>query len=602
MTTGARDRLAETIAALPDRPGVYLFQGKDGRPIYIGKARSLPDRTRSYLQSPSALPVKIRRMMEEVAALEVIVTDTEVEALILENNLVKKEQPRYNTLLRDDKNFPYLKMTVQDPFPRVVLVRRAQRDGSLYFGPYLPASNARRALKMVGRFFKLAVCHERLDGSRPRPCLYYQLDQCAGPCAGLADHAAYRQGVDDARLFLEGRSQDLVGSLKERMAGASERREYELAAHYRDLIRTIESFSRRQSIASVGLEEQDYFQIHREGDEALLEVFSVRRGLVVSRREFSFEAAGEDGAAFLSQILQRYYADAADRPVEICVPFEPADVDLLEAWLAPARIIVPRRGKRARFMRLVWRNARLAFESRFRSPHTYGVEVLEALQQALDLPETPYRIECCDISHTQGTQTVASMVVWEGGRQKRSDYRRFRIRSAPGNDDFASMKEAVSRRYARLLSEGRNLPDLILIDGGVPQLHAAVEALAAQGISSVPVAALAKKEELLYVPGRSEPIAIDRHSPILHLVQRVRDEAHRFAVAYHRTLRRKRTLTSSLTEIPGVGEKSAAKLLRAFGSVEGVSSARPDDLAEVVGSRVASAVARHFTRREADGS
>ena len=596
--SGARDRLAETIASLPDRPGVYLFQGKDGRALYIGKARSLPDRTRSYLQSPSALPIKIRRMMEEVEGLEVIVTDTEVEALILENNLVKKEQPRYNTLLRDDKNFPYLKMTVQDPFPRVVLVRRAQRDGSLYFGPYLPASNARRALKMVGRFFKLAVCHERLDGSRPRPCLYYQLDQCAGPCAGLADAAAYRQGVEDARLFLEGRSQDLVGSLKERMAGASERQEYELAAHYRDLIRTIESFSRKQSIASVGLEEQDYFQIHREGDEALLEVFSVRRGLVVSRREFSFEGAGgEEDAAFLSQILQRYYADAADRPAEICVPFEPAELDLLEAWLAPARIIVPRRGKRARFMRLVWRNARLAFESRFRSAHTYGVEILEALQQALDLPETPYRIECFDISHTGGTQTVASMVVWEGGRQKRSDYRRFRIRSASGNDDFASMKEAVSRRYARLLSEGRNLPDLILIDGGVPQLHAAVEALAAQGISSVPVAALAKKEELLFVPGRSEPIAIDRHSPILHLVQRVRDEAHRFAVAYHRTLRRKRTLTSSLTEIPGVGEKSATRLLRAFGSVEGVSAAATDELARVVGRRVASAVAGHFARR-----
>ena len=600
MTAGARDRLAETIASLPDRPGVYLWQGRDGRALYIGKARSLPDRTRSYLQNPAALPVKIRRMMEEVEGLEVIVTDTEVEALILENNLVKKEQPRYNTLLRDDKNFPYLKMTVQDEYPRVVLVRRAQRDGSLYFGPYLPASNARRALKMVARFFKLAVCHERLDGSRPRPCLYYQLDQCAGPCAGLAEHAAYRQGVEDAKLFLEGRSQDLVGSLKERMGAASERQEYELAAHYRDLIRTIDSFSRKQSIASVGLEEQDYFQIHREGEEALLEVFSVRRGLVVSRREFSFEGAAEEAPVFLSQVLQRYYAEAAERPAEICVPFEPADRDLIEAWLAPAKIVVPRRGKRARFMKLVWRNARLAFESRFRSPHTYGVEVLEALQQALDLPETPYRIECFDISHTQGAQTVASMVVWEGGREKRADYRRFRIRSQAGNDDFASMKEAVSRRYARLLSEGRNLPDLILIDGGVPQLHAAVEALAAQGISSVPVAALAKKEELIHLPGRSEPVAIDRHSPILHLVQRVRDEAHRFAVAYHRALRRKRTIASSLTEIPGVGNKSATKLLRAFGSVEGVSSARPEELAKVVGSRVATSVARHFARR-ADG-
>src|SRR5262245_13071358 len=264
MTAGTRDQLAQTVASLPDRPGVYLWQGKDGRPLYIGKARSLPDRTRSYLQSPSALPVKIRRMMEEVAGLEVIVTDSEVEALILENNIVKKEQPRYNTLLRDDKNFPYLKMTIQDPWPRVVLVRKAQLDGNLYFGPYLPASRAHRALKMVARFFQVAICHERLDGTRPRPCLYYQLDQCMGPCAGLADNSAYRQAVQDARLFLEGKSRELKESLKTKMLSASERREFELAAHYRDLIRTVDSFAQRQNFASVGLEQQDYFNFHRE--------------------------------------------------------------------------------------------------------------------------------------------------------------------------------------------------------------------------------------------------------------------------------------------------------------------------------------------------
>ena len=593
-----RDRIASKAGDLPQTPGVYLFRDSAGRILYIGKARSLRDRVRSYLQSPGAgRSVKIARMMDEASDLEVILTDSEVEALILENNLVKKEQPRFNTLLRDDKNFPYLKMTVGDPFPRVVLVRKAQLDGSLYFGPYLPASHAHRALKMVARFFQVAICQERLDGSRPRPCLYYQLNQCLGPCAGLAEADAYRQAVEDARLFLEGKSQDLMASLQLKMADASGRQDYELAAHYRDLIRTVGSFSDKQNIASVGLEQQDYFHLHREGERAALQVFCMRRGLVQSRREFTLEAALEEEPALLSSLLQLYYADASDVPAEIYVPIAPADKDLIERWLAPARILVPRRGVKARFLELVRKNARLAFESRFHSPHTYGVEVLEELQKVLGLAEVPYRIECFDISHIQGAETVASMVAWEGGRSKRTDYRRFRIRDIQAGDDFAGMKQAVGRRYSRLLKEGRNLPDLILIDGGRGQLSAAIEALGGIGIRSVPVAALAKKEELIFLPDRAEPIAIDRRSPILHLVQRVRDEAHRFAVTYHRTLRRKRTIASSLTGIPGVGDRTAKKLLRRFGSLDSVRAASREELQSVVGRRVAEAVARYLAGR-----
>ncbi|MFQ5700920.1 MAG: excinuclease ABC subunit UvrC [Acidobacteriota bacterium] len=592
--TATRARLAERAASVPRSPGVYRFLDGDGDSLYIGKARRLRDRVRSYFQRGHAVSPKIARMLEETVDLDVILTDSEVEALILENNLIKKEQPRFNTLLRDDKNFPFLKMTLQDDFPRVVMVRRAKRDGSLYFGPYLPASHARRALKMVARFFQVAVCHERLDGSRPRPCLYHQIGQCAGPCAGLADRDTYRQAVKDARLFLEGRNDPLLASLREKMQRASSCREYELAAAYRDQIRTIASFAQKQKISSVGLEEQDYFQVYREGRRAVLQVFCMRRGLVQARREFTFEAVEEEETLFLSELLQLYYAGRDDVPREIYVPVEPADKDLIESWLAPARIHLPRRGGKAKFLDLVLKNARLAFESRFRSQGSYGLQTLESLQETLGLRETPNRIECFDISHIQGAQTVASMVVFEGGRSRRADYRRFRIRTVQGIDDCASMREVVQRRYARVLREGWNLPGLILIDGGKGQLGAALRALEALGIRSVPAAALAKKEEVLFVAGRADPIVIARDSPVLRLVQSVRDEAHRFAITYHRSLRRKRTIKSSLTAIPGVGERSARKLLRAFGTVSSVKAASRARMQPVVGRRVAEAVARYF--------
>lgn len=597
------EALIARIRDLPAQPGCYIFRAQGGEALYIGKALSLRERVRSYTQAPSKLGTKIARMVAEARSIEVILTGSEVEALILENNLIKKDLPRYNTLLRDDKNFPYLKLTVKDPFPRLTLVRKARQDGNLYFGPYLPAAHARRSTKMVARFFGVATCHERLDGSRPRPCLYYQLDQCLGPCAGLVEEGEYRQAVKDAELFLTGRDAALTESLERRMIEASGSEAYERAARYRDLIRTIRASGQKQHMASVGLEDQDFFDCHREGREGVVQLFVMRRGLVQARREFSFDDLEASDRKLMGEVLERYYGSGTDVPAEVYLGREPEGRELIGRWLSdlrgsPVRIKVPRRGVKRKFMEMVARNAALAFESRFRSSHTHGALVLEGLQELLGLPEAPYRIEAFDISHTQGAETVASMVVWEGGRPRRSDYRRFRVRSVAGVDDYEAMREVVGRRYSRLLREGKNLPDLILLDGGKGQLGAALEALGKAGLPPVPAAALAKREELLFVPGREEPIRLEASSPILHLVQRIRDEAHRFAVSYHRRLRSRRTIASALTEIPGVGDATARKLLRVFGSIRGIREAHEDGLASEVGPRLASRIAAHLRLSE----
>src|SRR6266850_2556554 len=597
------EKVVEEIRALPEQPGCYIFRGAGGEILYVGKARSLRDRVRSYIQ-PAGHTAKIAQMVSEAASVEVIVTDSEVEALILENNLVKKEKPRYNTDLRDDKNFPYLKVSSKDPFPRVSLVRRAGADGSLYVGPYLPASNARRTLKMVQTYFGVATCHERLDGSRPRPCLYYQLDQCLGPCAGLADAAEYGRAVRDVEMFLQGKSPALLASLEEKMAESAAAEAYERAAHYRDLIRTVHDSMERQHLASVGLEDQDFFHFHREGSEAMVQLFVMREGLVQARREFSFDGVEEDDASFMALILERYYGGGGDVPAEVYAATQPAGGDVIEAWLTGIRgtrvaIRTSQRGVKSRLMDLVQRNARLAFEARFRAPHGHGVQVLDLLQELLGLAEIPYRIDAFDISHIQGRETVASMVVWEGGRPRKSEYRRFRIRTVKGVDDFASMAEVVARRYARVLKEGKNLPDFALIDGGKGQLEAARTALAGIGVTSLPLAAIAKREELLFQPERADPIRLDHASPILHLIQRIRDEAHRFAITYHRSLRAKRTIVSELTEVTGVGDKTARRLLRKFGSISALRAASIDSIEAEVGAKLARAVTRHLRQTSA---
>ncbi len=579
---------------LPDAPGVYLYRDRRGQVIYVGKARSLKSRVRSYFQGSSAGQApKTDALLDEIHDLEYIVTRTEVEALILENNLIKKDRPRFNIRLRDDKNFPYLKMTTTERFPRVVLVRRARLDGNAYFGPYVPSSTARRSIQMVARQFKVATCYlEDMDGTRPRPCLLYQLNQCLGPCASLVGDLEYRQAVNDARLFLEGRNKDLVKSLKEKMQKAAEGERFEAAAHYRDLVKGLETTSDRQRIASVGLEEEDYVAFHREGDIASVQVFQMREGQVQARREFSFEGIREEDAEFLASCLTRYYESVDFIPETICVPIAPASRDVLEEWLSDRKglkvaVLVPQRGPRRRLLETAAKNARLSFEAMFRAPHTHGVEILEGLQEALGLDEPPHRIECFDISHIQGSDQVASLVVWEAGRPKRADFRRFRIKTLEGSDDFAAMAEVVGRRYTRLLKEGKPLPDLVLIDGGKGQLSSAVAVLDRLGVGHVQVASIAKREEEVFLDGRKESIRIPHDSPILHLIQRIRDEAHRFAVTYHRKVRSKRTLTSELREIDGVGPRRARLLLRRFGSVQGVKEAPLEALAKEVGRDLA---------------
>ena len=592
---------------LPDAPGVYLFRDRRGRILYVGKAKSLKSRVRSYFQpGGSGQFPKTDALVQEIWDLEYILTRTEVEALILENNVVKREQPRYNIRLRDDKNFPYLKLTSTERFPRVVLVRRARLDGNAYFGPYLPASAARRTIQMVARHFKVATCYEHLDGTRPRPCLLYQLNQCLGPCAGLVSDEEYARAAHDARLFLEGRTRDLLKTLRDKMAEASKEERFEAAAQHRDLIRVLDRLQEKQAVASLGQEDQDYVAFAREGEVASVQIFQMRRGQVQARRELQFERVAGEDAAFLDAVLERYYAASDDVPQAVLVPIEPASKALLEEWLGSRRgskvvMAVPQRGARRQFLDTVATNARTSFEAMFRAPHTHGVEILEGLQEALSLDEPPHRIECFDISHIQGSDPVASLVVWEGGRPKRSDYRRFRVRTTGGNDDFASMAEVVGRRYARLLRESKPLPDLVLIDGGRGQLSSALAVLEGLGLGHLQAAAIAKREEEIFLDGRAGPVRLPHDSPILHLVQRIRDEAHRFAVTFHRKVRSRRTVGTALTEIDGVGPRRARLLLRRFGSVEGVRAAPLEALEEAVGGRLARRIRERLSGAAAEG-
>ena len=583
--------LTQKLADLPDRPGVYRFLSKGGKVIYVGKAKNLKSRVRSYFRASADLDARKSSMVAETADLETIVVDSDFEAFLLENHLIKKEKPRYNIVLRDDKNYPYLKLTTKDEYPRVTLVRRARLDGNRYFGPFLPASVAWNTLRMIPRFFQVAICHVKFDGKQ-RPCLYYHLGQCLAPCAGHTNPEEYGRAVGEAKLFLEGRNRELGSRLEERMQQASEKEEFEQAARYRDLIRTIERLSEKQSISSVGLEDQDFLAHYREAGRLSLQLFQMREGRIQSRREFHFEDVEPDAPAFYAQALAQYYETEESLPSEIYLPEEPVDAPLIERWLTERRgrkvsLHAPRRGVKREFLDVVAENARLAFEQRFRAQHVHGVTVLEELRDLLGLDEPPYRIECFDISHLQGTDQVASMVAWEGGKPKKSDYRRYKIKHTEGSDDFRSIAETVGRRYLRLSQEGARLPDLVLIDGGKGQLSSAVAALDQIGLGDLPVASIAKREEEIFVEGRGDPIVLPRDSAVLRLIQRIRDEAHRFAINYHRKLRDKRTFTTELRDIPGVGATTANRLLQIFGSVEGVRTASETDLSGAVGPRLA---------------
>jgi excinuclease ABC subunit C len=600
--------LPDKLDQLPVRPGVYLFKDAGGKVIYVGKARVLRDRVRSYFQSsfPSSRPTEFHksRMVEDVADLELVVTDTEMEALALENNLIKRHKPLYNVRLRDDKNHPYLKLTLKEEYPRLYVVRRPSEDGNAYGGPYIPASLGRKTAGLVRKVFGIRSCKEALNGRRPRPCLQYQIKRCLAPCvAEVCSLERYHRSCEDARLFLEGRTEDVVRRLRAAMDRVSVEERFEEAASLRDQIRALERLETPQKITTTELEERDLFAAHVEADRAAVQVFSVRDGRVVAREGFLLDRLTEPEAV-LSSTLQQFYAAGRYVPREVLVPAEVPDRELLQSWLGErrgtqVRIRTPQRGEKLRLLDLVVRNARLAFDLEWKHPRQQSQEILRALRDLLDLEIEPHRVECFDISNIQGSDVVASMVVFEDGLPKKAGYRKFRVRGVAGApDDFASMREVVSRRYRRLLEEGKELPDLVLIDGGKGQLGAAVEALEELGLGEQPVASLAKREELLFVRGRATPIALPRSSPVLQLVQRVRDEAHRFAIGFHRQARSKRTLRSELDEIPGIGPAKRRKLLSAFGSLRGVRGASEAELATVVGPAMGARVRAHFDGRE----
>jgi len=586
--------LTEKLETLPVRPGVYMFKDGEGHVLYVGKARVLRDRVRSYFQAGRPIDPQRGDMVSQIADLDLVVTDTEMEALALENNFIKRHQPRFNILLRDDKNHPYLKLTLDEEYPRIYVVRRVAEDGNAYGGPYIPAKLGRRTASMVHRIFGIRSCKEILNGRRPRPCLQYQIKRCLAPCvAEICSLDRYHQAAQDARLFLEGRTDEVVKSLRAQMEEAAQDSRFEEAATLRDHIRALDRLEAPQKITTTDIDERDLFGSHVEWDRGALQIFSVREGKVVGREGYLVHRVAEP-ERFLSSAIQQYYADGQRYvPREVLVPVEIPDRGLLEEWLSArrgtqVRIRIPQRGEKVRLLEMVVRNARLAFDLEWRHPRTQSEEILRGLQDLLQLEVEPRRIECFDISNIQGSDVVASMVVFEDGLSKKSDYRKFRIKGLGGTpDDFASMREVVGRRYRRLLEEGKELPDLVLIDGGKGQLSAATEALAELGLGDQPVASLAKREELIFVPGHDEPVALPRSSPILQFVQRVRDEAHRFAIGFHRQTRSKRTLRSELDEIPGIGPIKRRKLLSRFGSLRGVRGASIEELTSAVGRTTA---------------
>ena len=592
----------EKAAQLPESPGAYLFKDAGGTVLYVGKARNLRSRVRSYFTESRSVDAKTGSLAREIADLETIVVGNEREALALEHNLIKKYRPKFNVLLRDDKTYPYIKFTAAEKYPRVYFTRRIRKDGSLYFGPYFPAGLARRILHFIHKRFMVPSCTVDLTRNHPRPCLQYYIKRCLGPCvSGLTTDERYGEAARDARMFLEGRRHDLIKSLEERMTAAAEKELFEQAAAYRDLLRTLEDIEQRQRIAAVQGDDTDVFAYYAEAPHVAANLFHLRGGRVVDRREFYWEDLEEfDLKEFVPSLLKQLYLEAEYLPKAIHVAEDFEERGLLEETLTEraghkVEIFTPQRGSKRAFLDLVENNAKHSFEQRFRVLKPTSRAIGEALQNALNLLEEPKRIESFDISHIQGTDTVASMVVWEQGRMKKSDYRKFIIRGDGGdgplprlNDDFSSMREAVTRRYRRLQEERKELPSLILIDGGIGQLHAAAQALESLQIINQPVASIAKKEEILFVLGQEdEPIVLERHSPVLHLIQQIRDETHRFAVTFHRQRRGKRQTRSMLSDIPGVGPRTAQKLLQEFGSIANIQRAGVEKLSEIISRKSA---------------
>ncbi|MDR3699500.1 MAG: excinuclease ABC subunit UvrC [Candidatus Sulfopaludibacter sp.] len=593
--------LREKVAQIPFAPGVYLYKDAGGRVIYVGKAKILRNRVRSYFSEDKLADVKTGTLISEARDIDYILVDNEKEALALENNLIKQYKPRFNILLRDDKTYPYIKLT-HERYPRVYVTRRLKKDGSTYFGPYFPANLAHRLVHFIHRHFLVPSCKVDLTRFHPKPCLQYHIHRCLGPCVeGLTTDQAYASAVHDVKLFLEGRHNDLAREMRRRMQAASDEMRFEEAASLRDLLTTVEEIEQRQIMAAAKGDDIDIFACYAEPPLVAVNLFHLRNGQIVDRREFFWEdQEGFDLPQFFSSLLSQLYLDQQYIPSEIHVPVDFEDREALEELLSEKRnrrveIRTPQRGQKKALMDLVETNARHSFDGRFRVLKPSSKAIREALQDALNLADAPSRIECFDISHIQGTDKVASMVVWEDGKMKKSDYRKFIIKTVIGNDDFASMREVVTRRYSRLQEEKLPLPGLVLIDGGLGQLHAAADALEAIGISDQALASIAKRDEIIYVYGQEdEPVILDRFSPILHLIQSIRDEAHRFAVTFHRSRRNARQLTSELDEIPGVGRKTVVRLLKEFGSSQLVRAASEEQLTGIVGRAAARRVRAHY--------
>jgi len=595
--------LKQEIAHAPEQPGVYLFLGRGGDTIYVGKAAVLRDRLRSYLGAWGASP-RIDALLTEAEALEYVVTDSAVDALVLENNLIKQRLPRYNIRLRDDKNYPFLKLTTSEAFPRVMVARRAERDGNLYAGPFLPASLARRSIGLAHRLFGLRSCNEDITGKRDRPCLEYQIGRCVAPCVDtICAPERYRTAVERTRLFLEGRNAELIARLEQDMREAAEAERFEYAAHLRDAVRTLEQLRhRQQKMSSTRFGDRDALGVKTGPTGSIIQVFQMRGGRVIERVELVADAETgqtESEPDVLEAAIPQFYAER-EVPPEIHVAWALEAAPVLEAWLArragrKVDILVPRTAERRGLLDLATRNAAIAYQARFGGGAIANYEALDRLREVLALPSFPRRVECFDISTLQGTDTVASLVVCEDGRMRKGQYRKFRIRGA-SLDDIASMREVVTRRYARLLESGAPHPDLILIDGGKGQLSAAYDALKELGLANLVAVGLAKKEELIVTRDRAEPIVLAANHPSLLLLQRIRDEAHRFAVTFQRQARRRRDLRSDLDEVAGIGPRRRRALLEAFGSVAGVRRASREALAAVVGARAADAVLAHFAR------
>jgi len=597
--------LKSQIAYLPEQPGVYLFSNADGETIYIGKARSLRDRVRSYLGARGLHP-KTDALLDEASGLEVIITDSVVEALALENNLVKERSPRYNVRLRDDKNYPYLQLTTNEPFPRVLVARRVERDGAFYAGPFMPASLARRTMGLTHRLFGIRSCNEVITGNRERPCLEYDIKRCIAPCvAEICSHDQYATAVEHTQLFFEGKNDELIERLTASMAEAAQSERFEEAAHLRDAARTVQTLrDRQQKIATVRLGDRDAFGLHMGPAGAVVHVFVMRGGKVLERVELAAtEGISGTAAEILQASVEQFYEDRP-APAEVHLSAEPDDRELLETWLTAnagrrVQVVVPKRGEKRGLIDLAVRNARIAYQARLIDTGLSQYDALETLRSTLALPAIPRRIECFDISTIQGSDTVASMVVCEDGKMRKSEYRKFRISPAnhAGSDDFAAMKEVVTRRYRKLLEHGGPFPDLIVIDGGKGQLSAAYDALRELGLANLIAVGIAKKEELIYTRDREDPIAFPKDDPALRLVQQIRDEAHRFAVTFHRKARKMRDLRSELDSVPGVGPRRRRALLVAFGSLSGVRRASREELMAVVGAKTADAVLGYFAGR-----